>query len=33
MLDRFGWLPTLASGSIFAVVAAVLWLFVRVRAE
>jgi ACS family glucarate transporter-like MFS transporter len=33
MLDRFGWFPTLASGSIFAVVGAVLWLFVRVRAE
>jgi MFS transporter, ACS family, glucarate transporter len=33
MLDRFGWLPTLASGSVFAVVGAMLWLFVRVRGE
>jgi MFS transporter, ACS family, glucarate transporter len=31
MLDRFGWWPTLASGSVFAVIAAVLWLFVRVQ--
>ncbi len=33
MLDRFGWYPTLASGSLFAVVGAVLWLFVRVQAD
>jgi ACS family glucarate transporter-like MFS transporter len=33
MLDRLGWLPTLASGSVFAVVGAVLWLFVRVRED
>src|SRR5262249_31017694 len=31
MLDKFGWFPTLASGSVFAVVAATLWLFVRVQ--
>jgi ACS family glucarate transporter-like MFS transporter len=31
MLDRFGWLPTLASGSVFAVVAAALWLFIRIE--
>jgi MFS transporter, ACS family, glucarate transporter len=33
MLDRFGWYPTLASGSMFAVVGAVLWLFVRVQPD
>ena len=33
MLDRFGWLPTLASGSAFAVTGAVLWLFVRVTVD
>ncbi len=31
MLDKFGWFPTLASGSVFAVMAAVLWLLVRVQ--
>jgi sugar phosphate permease len=31
MLDRFGWLPTLASGSAFAVVGAILWLFIRIQ--
>jgi ACS family glucarate transporter-like MFS transporter len=31
MLDRFGWLPTLASGSVFAVVGAILWLFIRIQ--
>jgi MFS transporter, ACS family, glucarate transporter len=31
LLDRFGWLPTLTSGSVFAIVGAVLWLFVRVE--
>jgi MFS transporter, ACS family, glucarate transporter len=30
MLDRFGWLPTLASGSLFALLSVVLWLMVRV---
>ncbi len=29
VLDNFGWLPTLATGSVFAILAAVLWLFVR----
>jgi fucose permease len=29
ILDRFGWLPTLATGSVFALAAALLWLFVR----
>jgi ACS family glucarate transporter-like MFS transporter len=33
ILDRFGWLPTLASGSVFAVIAALLWLLVRVQVE
>jgi ACS family glucarate transporter-like MFS transporter len=31
MVDRLGWMPTLASGSVFAVIGALLWLFVRVR--
>jgi len=31
VLDRFGWLPTLATGSVFAILAAVLWLFVRAQ--
>jgi len=31
ILDRFGWIPTLATGSVFALVAAVLWLFVRAQ--
>lgn len=31
LLDRFGWLPTLSSGSVFAIVGALLWLFVRVE--
>ena len=31
VLDRYGWWPALASGSVFAVIAAVLWLFVRVQ--
>ena len=29
MIDHAGWLPTIASGSIFALVGAGLWLFVR----
>jgi hypothetical protein len=31
MIDRLGWLPTISSGSVFAVIGAVLWLFVRLR--
>lgn len=31
MLDQFGWLPTLASGSVFAVTGAALWLFIDVE--
>jgi ACS family glucarate transporter-like MFS transporter len=31
LLDRFGWLPTLTSGSVFAIVGALLWLFIRVE--
>lgn len=31
MIDRVGWVPTLASGSVFALVGAVLWLFVRLE--
>jgi ACS family glucarate transporter-like MFS transporter len=31
LLDRFGWFPTLTSGSVFAIVGALLWLFVRVE--
>jgi ACS family glucarate transporter-like MFS transporter len=31
MVDRAGWLPTLASGSVFALIGAGLWLFVRLR--
>jgi ACS family glucarate transporter-like MFS transporter len=33
MLDRLGWLPTLASGSLFALVGAALWLFIRLRGD
>ena len=29
MVDHLGWLPTIVSGSFFAVAGAVLWLFVR----
>jgi len=29
MVDRLGWVPTLASGSLFALAGAVLWMFVR----
>jgi ACS family glucarate transporter-like MFS transporter len=28
MIDHLGWLPTLASGSVFALVGAALWLFI-----
>ena len=31
MLGHFGWFPTLASGSAFAIVGALLWLFIRVE--
>lgn len=31
MVDQAGWLPTLASGSVFALVGAVLWLFIDVE--
>ena len=31
MIDRAGWVPTLASGSAFAIAAAVLWMFVRIE--
>jgi len=30
-IDRAGWVPTLASGSVFALVGAGLWLFVRLE--
>jgi ACS family glucarate transporter-like MFS transporter len=30
-VDHFGWVPTIASGSVFALVGAVLWLFVRLQ--
>jgi ACS family glucarate transporter-like MFS transporter len=29
MAERFGWLPALGAGSVFALVAAALWLFIR----
>jgi hypothetical protein len=28
-----GWVPTLSFGSVFAIVGAVLWLFVRVEQD
>jgi len=31
MVDHLGWLPTMASGSIFALIGAGLWLFVRIQ--
>ncbi len=31
MIDRAGWLPTIASGSVFAVIGAGLWLLVRLK--
>jgi ACS family glucarate transporter-like MFS transporter len=31
MIDRVGWIPTIASGSVFALVGAALWLFVRLK--
>ena len=33
MLDHYGWLPTLASGSAFAVAGASLWLFIDVTSR
>ncbi len=33
MIDQAGWLPTLASGSVFALVGAALWLFVRIEGD
>lgn len=30
-VDHVGWVPTIASGSVFALVGAVLWLFVRLK--
>jgi ACS family glucarate transporter-like MFS transporter len=33
MIDHVGWVPTIASGSAFALVGAALWLFVRVHAQ
>jgi ACS family glucarate transporter-like MFS transporter len=31
MIDRFGWVPTIASGSAFALLGASLWLLVRLE--
>jgi MFS family permease len=31
MIERLGWLPTIASGSVFAVIGAGLWMFVRLK--
>ena len=31
MVDRLGWIATLASGSMFAIVGVLLWLFIRVQ--
>jgi MFS family permease len=33
MVDHLGWLSTLASGSVFAVIAAALWLLIRVQRD
>jgi MFS transporter, ACS family, glucarate transporter len=30
MVDQLGWLPTLASGTVFALLSATLWFFIRV---
>jgi ACS family glucarate transporter-like MFS transporter len=30
-IDHVGWVPTIASGSVFALVGAVLWMFVRLK--
>lgn len=31
MIDHYGWVPSIASGSVFALVGASLWLFIRVN--
>jgi ACS family glucarate transporter-like MFS transporter len=31
MIDHVGWVPTIASGSVFALLGACLWLFVRLK--
>jgi ACS family glucarate transporter-like MFS transporter len=31
MVDQLGWLPTLASGSVFAIAGAVMWVFIGVQ--
>jgi predicted MFS family arabinose efflux permease len=31
LIDRFGWEPTIASGSVFAILGAVLWMMVRLQ--
>jgi hypothetical protein len=33
MIDRAGWVATLAGGSLFALVSAGLWLFIRIDGE
>jgi hypothetical protein len=33
MVDRLGWISTLASGSLFALIGAALWLLVRVESR
>jgi hypothetical protein len=30
-IDHFGWVPTIASGSVFALIGAALWLLVRLE--
>ena len=30
-VDHAGWVPTIASGSVFALIGAALWLFVRLQ--
>ena len=31
MIDHVGWIPTIASGSVFALMGAGLWFFVRLK--
>ena len=31
MIDHLGWLPTIASGSLFAVLAVALWMMIRLQ--
>jgi uncharacterized membrane protein YeaQ/YmgE (transglycosylase-associated protein family) len=33
MVDQLGWLATLASGSVFALVGSTLWLFIGAQRE